>query len=168
MRISNISGVSNTSNTQKPNFGMLRTEHIQIFEKTGLTPSNINMIKDLACALNENVARKIAVYAQVGRPEATGFKKAIRVKTAPTDQDMAEIRKYRPNADKIEYKRRSHWFCLSDPDLYESLATFISKQKGFIQHCVRDPWHNAAPFDKPKWKPRQITNVHKKIFLTKA
>ena len=57
MKNFNISGLSNTSNTQKPNFGVMRVEHIQIFDDAKLNSKNINVIKDIAWALNENVAK---------------------------------------------------------------------------------------------------------------
>ena len=80
MRIFNISGVSNTSNIQKPNFGMLRTDHIQIFEKTRLTPSNINMIKDKTMTevyIFLNIwfdFTRLQIYKKVGSQWKTYFK----------------------------------------------------------------------------------------------
>lgn len=156
-----ISKISNT------NFGNLHLSDIEVFSESNLTQNDKRRIRDLTYALNEDVAKNISVYAQVGRPEATNYKKAIRIITAPTQEDMAVIKAMRPNANRRDYKRRSKWVHLDDRRIFTNLANFIQKQKGYIYHCIIDPDHNTQPFDQPKWKTREVsyTNPHKKSFF---
>ena len=149
MRISNISQFA------KPNFGRMDLKDVTIFEDARLNRKDKQQIKDLAWALNYDVAKDIAVYAEVGRPEATNYEKAIRVITAPLERQFNMLRLMRSDAERRDYKRRSHWFRLNDNRLYRNLETFIQKQKGFINYCLTHYDHNWKPFDEPKWQKKE-------------
>ena len=118
-----------------------------------LTPKDINHIRDLTNALNSDAAQNISVYAELGRCPELGYKKCIRVQTAPTPPDMVLIKSLRPEANRRDYKRRSHWVKLYDLEVFDKLSDFIKRQKRYIYHCTQDANHRAKPFDTPAWKP---------------
>ena len=144
-----ISSISNM------NFGRLNIEDIEVFEDARLTRKDKQQIKDLAWALNYDTAKDIAVYAEVGRPEATNYEKAIRITTAPLESQFDVLQLTRPEATKRDYKRRSRWVRLSDNRSYRNLEIFILKQKGFINYCLTHADHNWKPFDQPKWQTKE-------------